>query len=194
MRASFLRGISTALVAAAAFGAPAAHAQSPAARPELALAYDYARSNAPTGSCGCFSLNGGSATFALPLHHAGLSFVADIASTHAGNVSSSGLDLTLTTYAGGARYTLPRTPLRLRPFGQVLVAVAHANGSLIHGSTISNSSAAFASLVGGGIDLHLTHRLSARLIEADYLVTTFNNGSNDHQNILRLSTGLVLHF
>ena len=191
MRASLLRWTSAAVIAAASL---ASHAQSPTARPELALAYDYARSNAPVGGCGCFSLNGGSATFALPLHRAGLSLVADVTITRAGSVSASGLDLTLSTYTAGVRYTSPRTPLRVHPFGQILVGVAHADGSLVPSSIITNSSAAFASLVGGGIDLRITHRFSVRLIEADYLVTTFNNGSNDHQNILRLNTGLVLHF
>ena len=33
-----------------------------------------------------------------------------------------------------------------------------------------------------------------RLVEADYFVTTFANGVNDHQNNLRLSFGVVARF
>jgi hypothetical protein len=33
-----------------------------------------------------------------------------------------------------------------------------------------------------------------RLIEADYLLTTFDNGSNNHQNNLRIGAGVVVHF
>jgi hypothetical protein len=32
------------------------------------------------------------------------------------------------------------------------------------------------------------------LVEADYLVTTFDNGSNNHQNNLRVGAGVVLRF
>ena len=35
---------------------------------------------------------------------------------------------------------------------------------------------------------------SARLAEADYLLTTFDNGTNNHQNNLRISAGVVIHF
>jgi hypothetical protein len=33
-----------------------------------------------------------------------------------------------------------------------------------------------------------------RLVEADYLVTTFDNGANNHQNNLRIGAGLVMRF
>lgn len=174
------------------------HAQSASAhdRAEVAIAYDYTHSNTPAGGCGCFRLNGGSASVAVPLHHAGLSVVGDIAAAHAGAISSSGQDLTLSTFTGGLRYSLPGIHARLRPFAQILVGVAHASGSLVDGpgSSSDNSGAAFASVTGGGVDLRATHHLSLRLIEADYLLTTFNNGSNDHQNNLRIGTGLVFRF
>jgi hypothetical protein len=32
------------------------------------------------------------------------------------------------------------------------------------------------------------------LIEADYLLTTFDNGSNNHQNNVRIGAGVVFHF
>lgn len=200
MRTNIVRLISS-VCAVVASVSIAAQAQSIAtslddSRPELALGYNYLHSNAPAGDCGCFSLNGGNASIAVPLHRAHLSVVGDIGAAHAGAVTSNGLDLTLSTYTAGLRYTVPRMHTRLRPFGEVLVGVAHSSGSLVDGSssTTGNSGAAFASLIGGGVDLRATHRFSIRLVEADYLVTTFDNGSNNHQNNLRISTGIVLRF
>lgn len=43
-------------------------------------------------------------------------------------------------------------------------------------------------------DLVLDHRFSVRLIQAGYLLTTFDNGLNNHQNNIRISAGVVLHF
>jgi hypothetical protein len=84
----------------------------------------------------------------------------------------------------------------LRPFGQVLAGVAHTSGTLVQGSNFAaaNAGAAFAGNFGGGLDLHASRRFSIRLVEADYLLTTFDNGSNNHQNNLRISAGMVLHF
>jgi hypothetical protein len=51
-----------------------------------------------------------------------------------------------------------------------------------------------AANLGGGIDLRLSRRFSYRLAEADYMLTTFNNGANNHQNNLKIGTGAVVHF
>jgi len=84
----------------------------------------------------------------------------------------------------------------MQPFGEVLVGLAHSSGSLVQPPNpgASNAGAAFAALVGGGVDLHLKRRFSIRLVEVDCLVTTFDNGVNDHQNNLRISAGAVFHF
>jgi outer membrane immunogenic protein len=165
-------------------------------RAELALDYNYVHSNAPPGDCGCINLNGGSATFAWPVKPGGFALVGDLSITHANGISSNGYDLTLSTFTVGGRY-LPRlghSPVQ--PFGQVLVGLAHSSGSLVQTPNpgASNAGAAFAALVGGGIDLRANRRFSIRLIDADYLVTTFDNGVNDHQNNLRISAGVVIHF
>jgi peptidoglycan-associated lipoprotein len=163
-------------------------------RPELALSYSYLRSNAPPGGCTCFNLNGGSATFAWPLkdHFA---IVGDITAATGSGITATGYSLTLSSYTGGARYSykLGRT---LQPFGQALIGVAHSSGSLVQGPTasVANSAASFAANLGGGLDIPLNRRFSLRPIEADYLLTTFNNGSNNRQNNLRISAGLVFRF
>jgi outer membrane immunogenic protein len=177
----------------------AANAQSatptPQVRAEIAFDYSFLRSNAPPGGCGCFNLNGGSATFAWLLHQGRFALVGDATLAQAGSVSTDDFNLTLGSYTAGIRYR-PRLSRSLQPFGQVLVGIAHAGGSLVHGptSSVSNAGASFASNVGGGVDLRITPHFAIRLAEADYLVTTFKNGDNDHQNNLRLSTGVVFRF
>jgi len=56
---------------------------------------------------------------------------------------------------------------------------------------LSSSDTAFATAVGGGIDLHIAPFLSFRAIQMDYLVTRFRSGT---QNQPRASTGIVLRF
>jgi peptidoglycan-associated lipoprotein len=192
------------LIIAAVFALPAA-AQAPAQpipatvsplRAELALDYTYLHSNAPPAGCGCFNLNGGSATFAWPVKPGGFALVGDVTVDQAGAITGTGLSLTLSSFTAGARYLPPLHHSGLQPFGQVLVGAAHASGTLVQGtsSPVANASAAFAANVGGGIDLHASRRFSFRLVDADYLVTTFDNGVNNHQNNLRISAGLVIHF
>jgi outer membrane immunogenic protein len=179
-----------ALAIAAATTAEAQHA-----RPELALTYTFMRSNAlPAGSTSV-NLNGGSATFALPLNSHDLSLVADVTAAHAGGITASGYSLTLASYTGGVRYS-PGILGLLHPYGQALFGVAHSSGSLVQSQTISvpNAGATFALNLGGGLTIRTHSRFSIRPIEADYLLTTFNNGSNNHQNNLRISSGLVFLF
>lgn len=173
---------------------PAAPQMQP--RADLALDYTYMRSNAPPGGCGCFSLNGGSATFGWQIRRSHVALVGDVTVAEAGKISSSGYGLTLSVFTAGARYRLRLGHPPLHAFGQILAGVAHSSGSLVGGQnpSVPNAGAAFAANAGGGLDLHATRRFSLRLVEADYLVTTFNNGDNDHQNNLRLSTGVVFHF
>jgi len=61
-------------------------------------------------------------------------------------------------------------------------------------SGASNAGAAFAANLGGGLDMHANRRFSVRLVEADYLITGIDNATDDHQNDLRISTGIIVHF
>lgn len=132
-----------------------------------------------------------------PLLDAGrFDLVGDVAITHAGTVSTSDDDLTLSTFTVGGRY-LPRLGhSSLQPFGQVLIGLAHSSGTPVQGSNsaAANAAAAFAGIFGGGLDLRATPRFAIRFVEADYLLTTFDNESNNHQNNLRISAGLVIRF
>ena len=134
-------------------------------------------------------MNGGNGGVAYHLsdHFA---LAGDLAVVTAGNVASSGQSLTLLSYQVGPRFYLPLK--RVTPFGQVLVGGAHAFNPAFGG--VGHSADAFAATVGGGVDLSLNRMFALRLVEADYFVTTFANGVNDHQNNLRLSFGVVARF
>jgi outer membrane immunogenic protein len=191
------------LLLLAAGVAPAAAqgvSESPGAstRPEVALSYAWVDANAPPGSCGCFGLNGGGASLAWPIKSWTLSLVLDaiVAETPSAQEEGKSYSLTLSTVTLGARY-YPQLQLgRFAPFSEALVGVAHASGTLMESPNpgAANAAAAFAAQLGGGVDLNLTPGLAVRLIEADYLLTTFDNGSNNHQNNVRLGAGLIFRF
>jgi outer membrane immunogenic protein len=173
-----------------AAGARPASAQS-GSRVEVGLDYNYVRSNAPNGGCGCFGLNGGSGWVAFKFSRS-LAVVGEIASQTASNISSSGADLTLTSYLAGARYSWTHAA-RFAPFAQALVGGAHAGGTLAPGNSgLPGSANAFAMTAGGGLDIGLTRRIALRALEADYYLTRFDNGVNDHQNNLRIEAGVII--
>jgi len=162
---------------------------------ELALEYNYVRANAPPAQCDCFSLNGGSFSIAQPLGSGHLAAVFDAAAVHGSGISSSGYDLTLSSFTAGLRYR-PLFHPRWNPFGQILIGAANASGTLVEGNTpaASDSTLNFASVVGGGLDYRLPGRWSLRVIEGDYLLTRSSNRVNDHQDNLRLGAGIVYRF
>jgi len=180
------------LMGCASFGAAPALAQDTAAFAAGAN-YNFVRSNAPPGSCGCFNMNGGNGWFSigLPYH---FSAVADVGVQYAGNINGSGVDLTLTSYVFGPRYNFLHSE-RVHPFAQALVGGSHASGSFSSSSVSASGSAnAFAAVGGGGVDFDLTEHIGVRAIEADYFFTKYTNGTNDHQNNLRIAAGIYIRF
>jgi outer membrane immunogenic protein len=160
-------------------------------RVEVGLDYNYVRSNVPNGGCGCFGLNGGSGWVAFKFSRS-LAVVGEIASQTASNISSSGADLTLTSYLAGARYSWSHAG-RFGPFAQALLGGAHAGGTLAPGNSgLPGSANAFAMTAGGGLDIGLTRRIALRALEVDYYLTRFDNGVNDHQNNLRIEAGMII--
>jgi outer membrane immunogenic protein len=168
-----------------------AYAQT-APRADIAVTYDWTHSNAPPGDCGCFSLNGGSGSFAWrisPTVHA----TVEIGGAANGTAGGAGYGLTLMDFLAGAQYA-PRVRSRIHPFGEVLLGAAHASGGLSPETLGFGSSNAFAFKTGGGFDFRLAPGLAFRVVDADYLLTLFSNRTNDHQNNVRLSSGLVFRF
>ena len=169
-----------------------AHAQS-APKFEVGADYDYVRSNTPPGGCACFSLNGGGGSAAYYLNRS-FAVAGEISSGHSSDIGISGTDLTLTSYVFGPRYYW-RNHWKATPFAQVLLGGVHANDSLalqVNGQ--QGSSNAFATKIGGGVDWPLNQRFAIRPIEANYYLTHFANGVNDHQNNLQIGAGVVLRF
>jgi outer membrane immunogenic protein len=174
-------------------GLTVAGASAQVARMEVGGEYSFVHSNAPPGGCGCFTLNGGTGWFAYNLFP-NLAVVGEVGGGYASNIDHTSADLTLTSFLGGARYTR-RWVKDMAPFGQVLLGGAHASGALTPTSSGQSSSAnAFAMVAGGGMDLELSRHWKLRLIEVDYFLTRFDNGSNDHQNNVRISIGVGYRF
>jgi outer membrane immunogenic protein len=160
---------------------------------DVGVDYNYVRTNAPAGGCGCFDLSGGSGWVAFNFSHS-LAIVGEIASQHASNISGSGADLILTSYLAGPRYTWGRAR-HFAPFAQVLLGGAHASGSLAPGTSgLPGSANSFGMIAGGGLDIGLTRHIAVRAFEADYYLTRFDNGTNNHQNNLRIAAGVIIRF
>jgi outer membrane immunogenic protein len=162
-------------------------------RVNVGIDYNYVRTNAPPGGCGCIDLHGGDGwlSFNFTRH---VAIVGLVSGQHASDIEGSGEDLTLTTFVAGPRYSF-EMGRRLAPFAQVLIGGAHASGSVAPGSSLVGGSAnAFAMLAGGGLDIGLNRHFAIRAVEADYFMTRFSNGVNDRQNNLRLSAGVVVRF
>jgi hypothetical protein len=99
------------------------------------------------------------------------------------------------TYLFGPELALPA---KVSPFVHALVGVGHqavgtgtASSNGVPVVILSSSENAFASALGGGIDLHIAPFLSFRAIQLDYLVTRFHSGTHNQP---RASTGIVLRF
>ena len=191
IRAAFIAVLLAAL--AGAFAPPAA-AQENAGRFEVGGDYNYVRTNAPPGGCGCINLNGGDGWVSYNLTRS-WAVVGQIGAQHASNIGgTSGADLTLTSYLFGGRFS-QRIGDRLLPFAQVLLGGAHASGALApQNSGLGGSGNAFAFTAGGGLDIGLTRRLAIRAVDLDYYLTRFDNGVNQRQNNLKVSAGVIFRF
>jgi outer membrane immunogenic protein len=162
-------------------------------RVDMGVDYNYVRTNAPPGGCGCITLHGGDGWVAFNFMPS-IALVGQVSGQHASNIEGSGADLTLSSFLVGPRYSFTVTR-RIVPFAQVLLGGAHATGSLAPDHIgIAGSSNAFAMTAGGGLDIGLSRHLAIRTAQIDYFMTRFSNGVNDRQNNLRLSAGIVLRF
>jgi peptidoglycan-associated lipoprotein len=163
---------------------------------DAAATYQWVRTNAGPGQCGCFGLNGGGISGSWNVHGP-WSVVVDASSEFTSSASSTGNSLTLTSFLAGGRFQLPEPWLRrIRrhrplPFAQVLVGAAHAGGGE---AGVGDASYGFAARVGGGIDVPVSSRFAIRAIQIDYFPTTFANATNDHQNNLLISAGIVFRW
>jgi hypothetical protein len=135
-------------------------------------------------------MNGASGSVAYNVN-SWVGVVGDFGVSHAGNLNSTGLDLTITSYLFGPRVSYRRHK-KFTPFAQLLFGGAHQSGSLIAASPGSTNE--FAMAVGGGLDVSLFRYVSLRPVQLEYLRTGFSNGINGGQNNFRFSAGIVLRF
>lgn len=178
---------------------------------ELFLGYSYLRA-VPTDTNGnrLVWLNGGSTSLAFNFNRY-LGIVGDFGGfndsrlqlTSAGAPSTVvDSDGTVFTYLLGPRFSY-RKFSRVTPFAQVLFGAIHASDVTLESGcaggacTVLPSENSFALTAGGGFDFRLHHHIALRLIQAEYLMTRFDDlatGSTGTQNDIRLSTGLVFRF
>jgi peptidoglycan-associated lipoprotein len=155
---------------------------------ELGVNYTFIHANAPPAQCGCFSMNGGGGNLVINMPR-GLSLVADLEAVHASKINGTTQNITVFDYLIGPRYSY-RTTSRFTPYGEVLVggAVELSNYAFVQNSN------AFAVSGDGGVSRALNQHVVWNIVEVDYIYSRLPNAVNDHQNDLRVSTGITFRF
>src|SRR5277367_3676921 len=157
-------------------------------------------------------LHGGSTSVAYNFNRY-VGFVADFAGFDDSKLTLFGPAASETFNSGGTASTFmvgPRLSYRryekFTPYVQVLGGLVHASSVTISGCTGDpsctplGSDTTFAGMAGVGFDINLTHRVALRLLEADFLLTHFQDPlsasgvSRGWQDNTRLSTGIVFRF
>lgn len=159
-----------------------------APKAEIFGGYSYLRFN-PDGPSNSLDMNGWNASAAVNFtKYAGI--VADF-SGHYDEISFTGgkVDISSYLFLVGPRFSLRKNET-VTPFGHVLLGAmrAHASANTLAGRIKDNDSA-FAMAIGGGVDAKVTKNLAVRIFQADYVLTRFDD---ETQNNFRVSTGLVL--
>jgi len=140
--------------------------------------YNYARFDTGSSSTGKVNLNGWDASLNLkPSRWLGI--VSDFSGSYG---SPFGPTTSLYTYLFGPQVSLPA---RVSPFVHVLIG-----GARIKTGTLPSDNA-FATAIGGGFDAQVFPHIYWRLFQVDYLATRFTNNT---QNSMRVSTGILVHF
>jgi hypothetical protein len=157
---------------------------------DVYVGYQYTRQTY-TGTT--FNMNGAVGQIAVyPTSWFGI--VGEVSGSAVGNIHGfTGSGGTLYSYMGGPRLAFRHGPLQ--PYVQGLFGVGQLDSTL-QTRLGSPSSTAFATAVGGGLDLKASRHFAVRLVQGDYFLTRFTNPVSVRfsQNNFRLSTGLVFRF
>jgi outer membrane protein OmpA-like peptidoglycan-associated protein/opacity protein-like surface antigen len=177
---------------------------------EVFVGYSYLRAvPAPSDGNRLVWLNGGSTSLALNFNrHLGL--VGDFGGFDNSQYYLTGANPPSTVNSSGSVYTYlfgPRLSFRnhsrITPFAQVLFGGIHASqvtlssGCMGAGCTPLPTENSFAMTAGGGLDINAHRHFAIRIIQAEYLMTQFENhatGNSASQNDMRLSSGIVFRF
>jgi outer membrane protein OmpA-like peptidoglycan-associated protein len=188
-----------------------------APRVEVPLDYSFVRFN-PQNNIAPFSLNGGGGAFTYYLNNF-LGIEGDLqgyASTTrnftipaTSPVCNNG-GLPCTGNVQGNLFTYNAGPIikfrlgRFEPFAEALGGGAHSNvyGNLVKHCPAcvfsrSPSNNAWDFIIGGGLDIPLTRRVTLRPAQFDYVLTRFGNNfthGNNNQSNFRYQAGLVFRF
>ncbi len=176
---------------------------------ELFLGYSYLQ-GVPKLAAGnrLVWLNGGSASIAYNFNRY-LGIVADVGAltnsqvkfqgAYTSTVDVNNANVNVVTYLFGPRFSFRHD--RITPFVQVLFGGAHANAVVLTPCTFSctllPSESGFAMTAGGGLDIRVHHHFAIRVIQAEYMMTRFQDyttGATATQNDMRLSSGIVFRF
>lgn len=155
---------------------------------EVGFDYTYFHVNAPPMQCGCFSMNGGGGNLVINMPH-GMSMVADLAAAHASKINGTTQNISIFNYLFGPRYSY-RTASRYTPYAEVLIG---GSEELSNYAYVQNRNA-FAFSSGGGVSRALNQHLAWNIVKVDYVYSRLPNAVNDHQNDLRVSTGIAFRF
>ena len=192
----FVYGI---VMGAAALVPAGSTAQQKAQPPEIDLALTYSAQHGNLTSDKSFWAQGGSAELTATFYR-GLGIAANVTGTHAANISSSGVGLTLVTTTFGPTYMweIPHhrnSPGQWRFLGESLIGIANGAGSVFPDPSGAQSQAnGLALQIGGAADLDLSTHFAVRLLHADWLRTQLPNGTTNVQNNLQLDAGIVFRF
>jgi len=173
---------------------------------ELFLGYSYLRAVPSISEDNRLAwLNGGSASIAFNFNRY-LGIVGDFGGFNdteirlfgTNSTSAPGSSGTVYTYLFGPRLSF-RNHSRITPFVQALFGGVHASEVTLSGCscTLLPSEDTFAMTAGGGLDVRVHRHFAIRILQAEYLMTRFENrntGANAGQNDIRLSSGIVFRF
>src|ERR1700722_18719513 len=154
-------------------------------------------------------LNGGNASIAFNLNRY-IGLVGDFGGYDdtALRLTGPGAVPTHVAESSGTAYTFlfgPRFSFRndrITPFAEALFGGVHASQVTLSGCTGAActplpSQNSFAMTAGVGLDLRVSHHVSIRAIQAEYMMTRFGPltaGASSMQNDIRLSSGLLFRF
>jgi hypothetical protein len=109
--------------------------------------------------------------------------------------STSGVDVTTTTYRFGPKFVMPRGK-RFTAFGEILAGGTRLSGTssrFVFGTTVNASQPlnGFALAVGGGVDIGIRPWFALRAPQVDY---SFLHIGSFSSNGMRIGGGLVFRF
>lgn len=172
---------------------------------EVSVNYSYIRFNPQNNNVpglGAFSLNGGGGAFSYfftDLIGIKAEFEGYGSQTRFVPEAETNVSANLFTYNVGPVIKLRHG--RFQPFAEALFGGAHSNADVnicnVEECVHSPSNNAFDFIIGGGLDIKLTHSISFRPAEVDYVLTRFGNAftsGNNNQSNFRYQAGVVFSF